>query len=164
MKRSWTLLVCLAMTAAINHPSTAHDLNAEHHLHLAQAVVPEAERKLGKQLMKDGPTKSSGISAVNVLGTLPLDGEFKSSNGLVMRVREIVTEPGGVVAVHQHNNRPGIAYVLSGEMTEHRASDPTSNIKKTGDVAMESSGVVHWWENRGSVPSRAIVVDIVPAQ
>ena len=163
MTRSWTIFVCLAAAAATFNTSSAHDANADH-FHLAQAVVPEAERKIGMKLMADGPTESSGISAVNVLNTLPLDGEFKSSDGLVMRVREVIIEPGGVVTVHQHSNRPGIAYVLSGEMTEHRESDPTPNVKKAGDVAVEGSGVVHWWENRGTIPSRAIVVDIVRAQ
>ena len=155
----------LAAAALLAAPALAH----EDHSHDAavilasNTVVPEAEKERAAELLASGPSKTSGITSVDVIGEISLDGEFKSSDGLKMRVRELVIEPGGVVAVHQHDNRPGAAYIIEGEMTEHRSSEPGPVVKKAGDTAMERSGVIHWWENTGDVPARALVVDIVQA-
>lgn len=128
------------------------------------SVVPEAELARAQELLADGPTETSGVSSVEVIGTAPLDGEFESSDGLVLRVRELVIEPGGIVAVHQHDNRPGAAYIVEGEMTEHRSTEAAPRIVSAGETAMETSGVVHWWENTGDVAAKAVVVDIVEAE
>ncbi|MEM9523552.1 MAG: cupin domain-containing protein [Pseudomonadota bacterium] len=130
----------------------------------ADEVIPEKEKARAQALLADGPTKTAGIAGVSVIGTVSLDGEFESSDGLVMRVRELVIEPGGVVAVHQHDKRPGVAYIIEGEMTEHRSSEAGSMVKSAGMTAMERSGVVHWWENASTANARVLVVDIVPAE
>jgi quercetin dioxygenase-like cupin family protein len=160
------------------HQHTAHQRTSHQHasdgmktfqvgngvLIIAQTVVPAAEKERAQELLADGPTETTGIASVEKIGSVSLDGEFKSSDGLMMRVRELVIEPGGIVAVHQHTNRPGAAYIIEGEMTEHRSSESGPVVKKAGSTAMERSGVVHWWENTGSIPARALVVDIIAAQ
>ena len=158
---SAVLLFAVTQTASA-HETHAQDPNAV--IMLAQSVVPEAEYDRAQALLADGPAKTSGIGGVNVLGTVSLDGEFDGSDGLTMRVRELLIDPGGVVAVHQHDHRPGAAYIIEGERTEHRSSERNPVVKKAGDVAMERSGVVHWWENTGSTRARALVVDIVTAE
>ena len=134
---------------------------------IAQTVVPEAEKKAAlEQLLADGPTKTSGIAAVNTLGAIALDGEFEDVAGRILRTREIVFEPGGVVAVHRHEGRPGIAYILEGEIVEYRVDvdgQSSVNVKKAGDFALESTGVVHWWRNESGGTVRALVVDLIPA-
>lgn len=130
---------------------------------LAQAVVPEAEKAAAQKMMAEGPDKTSGIAGVNKLGAAALDGEFDSPAGLVLRAREIIFEPGGVVAVHQHDGRPGVAFIIEGELTEHRAGMDGPVVRKAGDVAFEQTGVTHWWKNASGKPARALVVDIVPA-
>ena len=131
---------------------------------LAQAVVPEAEKKAAREMMAEGPDKTSGIAGVNKLGTAALEGEFDSPAGLVLRAREIIFEPGGVVAVHQHDGRPGVAFIIEGELTEHRAGVDGPVVRKAGDVAFEQTGVTHWWKNDSGKAARALVVDIVPAK
>lgn len=161
------LLICAALAFGVAETASAHDSHAQDShvkITLAQSVVPEAEYDRARELLADGPTKTSGIGGVKLLGTVPLDGEFGSSDGLVMRVRELLIEPGGIVAVHQHDRRPGTAYIIEGEMTEHRSTEKGPLVKKAGDVAMERSGVIHWWENTGSTEARALVVDILPAE
>ena len=145
---------------AASIPVQAHEIasNTESQI----AVVPAEEKKRAQELMANGPKKTSGIGGVTVVGTVSLDGEFESSDGLTMRVRELIINPGGLVAVHEHNNRPGVAYILKGEMTEHRSSVEKPIVKTAGTTAMERSGVVHWWENTGSEPAHALVVDIIP--
>jgi len=124
------------------------------------AVVPAAEKAVAMDLGSAGPTESSGVAEVRVLATMPLEGEFPGMEGCVMRVREITLLPGGQVAVHQHHSRPGAAYVLEGILVEHRndAEDPVT--RQPGDVAMEKSGIIHWWENKGTEPAKVVVVDI----
>ena len=88
---------------------------------MAHSVVPEAERKAAlKQLSAGAPTKTSGIAALKKLGTVKLEGEFDTVKGRVLRTREIVFSPGAVVALHEHLGRPGVAYIIEGEMTEYR--------------------------------------------
>ena len=161
------LLMSAALVFAVAETALAHESHAQDSgatIMLAQSVVPEAEYDRAQELLADGPTKTSGIGGVKVLGTMPLDGEFNSSDRLMMRVRELLIEPGGIVAVHEHNNRPGAAYIIEGEMTEHRSTEKSPVVKKVGDVALERSGVVHWWENTGATEARALVVDIVATE
>ena len=135
---------------------------------MAESVVPEAERKAAlEQLSAGAPTNTSGIAALKKLGTVKLDGEFDSVEGRVLRTREIVFEPGAVVALHKHLGRPGVAYIIEGEMTEYRVgADGRAGtvVKKAGETALEGTGVVHWWKNASGKTARALVVDIVPAE
>jgi len=153
-----TNFASLLLAALCAMPGLAHEVKS------SLQVVPEAEKERAQALMADGPTKTAGIAGVEMLGTVTLDGEFTSSDGLVMRVRELVIDPGGIVAVHQHDNRPGVAYIIEGEMTEHRSTEEGPVVKTAGSTAFERSGVVHWWENTGATAARALVVDIVPAE
>ncbi|MEM6744521.1 MAG: cupin domain-containing protein [Pseudomonadota bacterium] len=161
MPRS-TLAAALApifAAALVAAPALAHD-HGDH----ALAVVPAEEKARAQELLADGPTETKGIGGVEVIGTVSLDGEFDSSDGLMMRVRDLIILPGGIVAVHQHTNRPGAAYIIEGELVEHRSSEPAPIVKTAGSTAMERSGVIHWWENESDAPARALVVDIVPAE
>ncbi|MEM1389373.1 MAG: cupin domain-containing protein [Pseudomonadota bacterium] len=158
MRITSTFWIGAMASLALALPAAAHEEAG------TAQVVPQEEKLRAQELLADGPTETSGIGGVEMLGTVSLDGEFSSSDGLVMRVRELLINPGGIVAVHQHDNRPGIAYIIEGEMTEHRSSEPEGVVKAAGDVAFESSGVVHWWENTGDTPARALVVDLVPAE
>jgi len=125
------------------------------------AIIPDAERAIAAAAGLEGPAESSGIGDVKVLATLPLAGEFEGLEGHVMRVREITLLPGGRVAVHEHHSRPGVAYMLEGEAVEHRRNEKTPLVRRRGDVAMEKSGIAHWWENVSDQPARVVVVDIV---
>ena len=122
----------------------------------AQTVVPKAEKEAAGQAGMEGPSKTTGIKGVKTLGAAALDGEFPSPDGRMLRVRELEILPGGVVAVHRHDGRPGVAYILAGE--------DAPVVRKPGDIALEQTGVTHWWENTGSTTAKALVVDIVPAK
>ena len=110
-----------------------------------------------------GPTKTAGIESVNALGVVDLGGEFESMKGHEMRARVFTIKPGGVVARHEHQSRPGFAYIISGQIIEHRNDQKAAIVRKPGDVAVERSGVVHYWENTFKEPVVALVVDIVKA-
>ncbi len=78
--------------------------------------------------------------------------------GLQLRLRMITLEPGGVVAVHSHKDRPGSAYVLKGTVIEHRG-DMAKEYSAGGNWA-EGRNVTHWVENKGTSPAALIAVDI----
>jgi quercetin dioxygenase-like cupin family protein len=124
-------------------------------------VVPEKEKQVAQDLKATGPKENKGV-AVAPLGSVSLEGELQGVTGKILRAREITIEPGGVVAVHQHDGRPGLAYILEGEVYEHRNDETGSVLRKPGAISFEKTGVTHWWENKSDKKMRAIVVDIVP--
>jgi len=106
------------------------------HQLLAANVVPDAERESALKKGFSGPTENRGVTSV--------------------------TPVGGVIAVHEHQQRPGVAYIIEGEIIEHRNDQNDPLVRRPGDAAFEKTGVVHWWENRSDKPVRALVVDVVP--
>lgn len=127
-------------------------------------VVPQTEREIAAHGHATGPTSNKGIKSVTPLGSVDLGKEFTGLQGRVLRARELVIDAGGVVAVHQHDSRPGLAYILDGEIIEHRSDSAQPLLRRTGAVAFENTGITHWWENKSDKAVRALVVDIVPAE
>ena len=127
-------------------------------------IVPQQERDNAQQLEVEGPTETSGIESLTVLGAIDLSSEFEGLEGYTLRARELVIAPGGQVAVHQHDARPGVAYIIEGEMVEHRNDRDEPILRSAGAVSFEKTGVVHWWKNESSNNARALVVDIVPKE
>lgn len=160
MTRHIAIIGAIACTYLISTFNTA----LAHEQEKDPAVVPQAERELATQQKLSGPTQNKGIKSVTPVGMVPLASEFPSVEGRQMRARELVIEPGGVVAVHQHDMRPGMAYILEGEIIEHRSDQPNPLVRRKGDAAFEKTGVTHWWENKSTSPVRALVVDIVPIE
>jgi quercetin dioxygenase-like cupin family protein len=102
------------------------------------------------------PTETKGVTPT-VLATVDLGSEIPGMQGRQLRLRIVTFEPGGVMQVHSHKDRPEVAYVLNGTVTEHR-----------GDVAKEYragdswaiGNVTHWIENKGIIPAVVISTDI----
>ena len=107
-----------------------------------------------------GPKDSKGIAAIEPKGIIDLGVEFPVMAGRQLRARLFTVEPGGVVGIHTHIERPGYAYIISGRIVEHRNDTPDSIEHAAGSVAMEKAGVTHWWENKFDEPVKALVVDI----
>ena len=96
------------------------------------------------------------------LGGQPLDHDFRALQGRELRLRELTIAPGGSITLHRHDQRPGVAYILEGQMTEWRGPGFTPRVIGPGEAVFEATGVSHWWRNEGNSPARALVVDIVP--
>jgi quercetin dioxygenase-like cupin family protein len=141
----------LFLVAGFSH---AHDHSMD--------VVPAAEMERAQALHADGPKANAGVESIKDLGSISLDGEIKDDKNKVLRAREITIQPGGVVAVHEHDARPGVAYILEGEIMEHRSDTSNPVTRKTGALAFEKTGITHWWENKSTRKVRAFIVDIVP--
>ena len=129
-----------------------------------KTVVPDQEKEIAQDQKLKGPSKTKGIAEVLLKASLDLGKEWDAMKGQQLRARELTLDPGAVVAVHQHEKRPGFAYILEGEVIEHRNDQKDPIVRKVGDVAIEFTGVAHWWENRSKQIVRALVVDVVPAK
>ena len=125
-------------------------------------VVPDAEYSIARELEQDGPTETTGIETSTVLGAVSLAADFEALKDRKLRAREVVLLPGAKVAVHMHDRRPGVLYVLEGELVEHRNDSEKPVVRRQGETSFERLGVVHWWENVSPNKARVLVVDIVP--
>ena len=147
------LAVVAAATPAISHP-------LQQPLAAGQ-VTPAAERRAPPH---GAPSQTLRVS-VDPLGQLDLRGEIKTWKARMLRTRRITIAPGGSVAWHEHEGRPGVAYVLNGTLIEVR--DDGSGLRTikrvAGEAVYELSGVRHGWRNESAEPAEAVVVDLVTA-
>jgi quercetin dioxygenase-like cupin family protein len=104
------------------------------------------------------PTENKGLSS-QPLRSLDLTEEIASTKGRPLRMRKLTLQPGGVLGIHTHKDRPAISYFLQGEVTYHQDGRPDTVVKAGGGFA-EGKDTTHWAENRGSVPAVWIAVDI----
>jgi quercetin dioxygenase-like cupin family protein len=120
---------------------------------LALAIAPFATAQDTK------PRQTKGVS-VGSQSALPLDQQMPALKGHAMRLRTIILQPGAVVAYHSHARRPVVAYLVSGEYTEHR-DGLAEIVHKPGEQWVEGADIAHWSENRGSEPVVLINVDVL---
>jgi quercetin dioxygenase-like cupin family protein len=104
------------------------------------------------------PTQTVGQSE-ELLRSLDLTNEMVSTKGRTLRMRKITVQPGGVLAVHNHEDRPAVTYLLQGQMTYHQGGKP-DQIVGPGEGFAEGRATTHWGENTGKVPAVWIAVDI----
>ena len=121
---------------------------------LALAMAPSAMAGDAK------PQVTKGVSIAST-SMLPLKAQMPGLKGYALRLRVIVLKPGATVGHHSHANRPVVAYLLSGEYTEHR-DGVAEIVHKPGEQWVEGAGVAHWSENRGAETTLLINVDILP--
>src|SRR5215475_15835810 len=104
------------------------------------------------------PTENKGYKAP-VVASLDLGPEIDGMQGRQLRMRILTLEPGGVIAVHPHKDRPSVARVLEGTLTELREGGYVKEYRE-GDSWSEGKTTTHWSENRGTKPVVFVVVDI----
>ncbi len=80
--------------------------------------------------------------------------------GYQLRLRKLTLEPAGVVGIHSHKERPAVAYILQGTLTEGREGGYVKEYQE-GQVIIESRDVTHWAENRTGQPVVIFAVDVV---
>ncbi len=124
-------------------------------------VVPETEKAIAQSLGVSGPTETHGIQSTDILGSINLGDDFEALQGRSLRARKVTLSPDGVVGVHQHTTRPGVLYMLEGELTEFRNDRDGALTRQKGDTSFEKDGVIHWWRNDSGKIAIALVVDIV---
>ena len=106
---------------------------------------------------EDAPAKSSGLAG-SLLAEMSLAPEFQATEGRIFRMRRLTLEPGGVVALHSHEHRPSLEYVIAGTATEFR--DGKTRRVTQGDVIAADHEMTHWWRNDGDETVIILAVDI----
>ena len=97
---------------------------------------------------------------IELVGAVDLGGEIEGMTGRQLRMRLVTMEPGAAFGpLHDHNDRPGIVYVLQGTITDHR--DGLATDYGPGPGWPEDRNTLHWLENRGDAAAIEISVDIV---
>lgn len=104
------------------------------------------------------PKENKGLKAP-VLASLDLGPEIDGMQGRQLRMRLLTIEPGGVIAIHPHKDRPSVVHLLHGTWTEKREGGYVKEYHE-GDSWAEGKTTTHWAENHGTVPAVAIVVDV----
>jgi quercetin dioxygenase-like cupin family protein len=104
------------------------------------------------------PTENKGVK-IDALATLDLGPEIDGMQGRQLRLRLITMEPGGMIALHSHKDRPAVVRVLQGTVTEHPERGSAQEHKE-GESWSEGKEITHWAENKGTKPTVLIVGDI----
>lgn len=105
------------------------------------------------------PTETKGVNA-KVEGTVDLGPDIP---GYQLRLRTLTVDPGGVVGIHSHRERPAFAYILQGTLTELRRGGHEKDLGP-GGIITESRDLEHWAENRGSARVVIVGVDVIKPQ
>ncbi|MFM5886282.1 MAG: cupin domain-containing protein [Novosphingobium sp.] len=103
--------------------------------------------QVGTNPLTGAATKGKDVTDT-VIGAVDLGPEIKL-DGRSLRLRMLVVQPGGVVPLHSHVDRPALIMTASGTMTEYRSSCLVPIVHTGGEVAQESGGISHWWKNTG---------------
>ena len=104
------------------------------------------------------PTANQGVK-ISAPTALDLSDEIDGVAGRQLRLRVVTIEPGGTVAVHSHNGRPAVAYVVQGVLPEHREGSGVVDHYE-GQAIIEDKGTTHWAENKGNIPVVVVAVDV----
>jgi quercetin dioxygenase-like cupin family protein len=100
---------------------------------------------------------------VKLLAALDLGPEIEGMAGRQLRMRIVTIEPGGVFGpIHDHEDRPGMVYILEGTITDHR--NGVGREYGPGVGWPEDKNTTHWLENRGTTRAVEISVDLVRHQ
>lgn len=122
----------------------------------AAAIAPAAYAQ-DKAAAESPPTENVGLSA-KVLGEIPLKDEFTEVGSRALRMRLLTIEPGGIIGLHNHTNRPSVEYVLSGSAVEVRDGKETPF--EANDQIVADHTTEHYWRNTGDGPLTILAVDI----
>jgi quercetin dioxygenase-like cupin family protein len=104
------------------------------------------------------PTVTQGVK-ISPPTALDLTEELDGVSGRQLRLRIVTIDPGGVIAVHSHNGRPGVAYILQGTLTEHREGSGVIE-RHEGESWTEGKDTTHWAENKGDASVVILAVDV----
>ena len=144
MMKTMIKVAPIAIVAAIAFSSPAS----------AEGLCP----KPGSMTLANAPTMPKGVTDT-IIGSVDLAPEI-GVNGRMLRTRRLVIQPGGIVPLHSHKDRPALIYTLSGSITEYSTACAVPIQHKAGDISREAEGLSHYWVNHGKVPAVVLSSDV----
>lgn len=112
----------------------------------------------GTNALANAPTAPKGVTDT-VIGSIDLKSEI-GVDGRLLRTRRLVVQPGGIVPLHSHVDRPALIVTVSGSITEYRSNCTKPILHKAGDISREADGISHYWVNHGKVPAVLLSSDV----
>lgn len=94
-----------------------------------------------------------------VIGAIDLGGEI-GVDGRQLRTRRLVVQPGGIVPLHSHKDRPALIVTVSGQITEYRSTCKAGIVHRASEISREAEGISHWWRNEGTEPAVLLSSDV----
>lgn len=113
---------------------------------------------VGPNELAGAATMPKGVTDA-VLSAVDLGAEIQV-DGRSLRMRRLVVQPGGVVPLHSHADRPALIITIEGQMTEYRSTCKTPIVHRAGDVSREAGGLSHWWQNNGKTVAVLLSSDV----
>jgi quercetin dioxygenase-like cupin family protein len=105
---------------------------------------------------QQGPAMPPGVDA-QVVATVDAGADFP---GQILRLRKVTFAPGATIAMHSHKERPEVAYVLEGTLTDMRKGAAATQIN-AGQGEANGREIEHMVENRTGKPVVLIGVDFI---
>jgi quercetin dioxygenase-like cupin family protein len=115
--------------------------------------------EMGQNALVNAPTKPVGVTDT-VLEKLDLSKQMVKLNDHQLRIRRLEIQPGGIVPLHDHADRPALIYIVSGEITEYASDCKTGIVHKAGETSRDAD-LKHWWKNTSKKPVVLISADIL---
>jgi quercetin dioxygenase-like cupin family protein len=116
--------------------------------------------KVGTNALQGAATAPVGVTEME-LASIDLAKESVRLPERRLRYRHMEIQPGGVVPLHSHGDRPALIMVNQGQVVEYNSQCKVAILHKAGEIGREYNGVMHWWKNEGSVVVVLTIADIV---
>ncbi|MFL6746387.1 MAG: cupin domain-containing protein [Sphingomicrobium sp.] len=136
-----TAAIAVAAAASFSTPAIA-----------SHCPRPGANDLANAPMMPKGVTDTV-LSAINLGPEINVDGRQ-------LRTRRLVVQPGGIVPLHSHKDRPALIYTVSGSITEYSSTCSAPIQHRAGDISREADGLSHYWVNHGRVPAVLLSSDV----
>ena len=107
--------------------------------------------KVGANALPNAPTAPVGVTEQE-LSSIDLAKENVHLDERRLRFRAMQIQPGGVVPLHSHADRPALIMVNTGTIYENSSKCLVPIQHKAGDITPERNPTSHWWKNTGSKP------------
>jgi len=112
----------------------------------------------GANALANAPTMPKDVTDT-VIGSIDLSKEI-GVDGRLLRTRRLVVQPGGIVPLHSHVDRPALIVTVSGSITEYRSNCTQPIEHHAGDISREADGISHYWINNGKEPAVLLSSDV----
>lgn len=130
-------------------------------IHGGQALAGECPAgKAANNSLSGAPSAPVGVKDVE-LSSIDLSKENVKLAQRRLRMRAMTIEPGGIVPLHDHADRPALIMVKEGEIQEFSSKCSEPILHKAGDIAREFAGTKHHWKNSSGKKVELMIADIV---
>jgi quercetin dioxygenase-like cupin family protein len=116
--------------------------------------------KAGANPLNNAPTAPVGVTEQE-LASIDLKSENVKLDQRRLRLRAMQIQPGGIVPLHDHSDRPALIMVNEGAIFENSSKCLEPIYHRAGEISREFLGTKHWWKNEGSTTVKLTIADIV---